>query len=187
MKRAVGVAKIATTWYVPSVGAKSTAGVAMSEPVILAFTTADTDAPSVTVTVPAASATGGSGTERVTATFAKAIGESAPAMSLSPTVAGAVNHDAGSRVATFTPSAASESLTSYTASVSATGSGGGAMMSAKTWRFTTTTADYSLVWRTATTATQDVSFTSACGPVRVVMAKLWRSSSALRAQTPVRR
>lgn len=125
------------------------------------FTTIDTAAPVVSSTTPAASATGVPLTQKVTATFAKAIDPSTLTMSLSPTVAGSTSYDAATRTATFTPTASLASSTSYTASVRARSTGGTNMSAAKTWAFTTTTADYSMFASTATPATQAVTTTTA--------------------------
>lgn len=147
--------------YTATVTAKNTSGVAMPSPTTWSFTTIDTAAPVVSSTTPAASATGVPLTQKVTATFAKSIDPSTLTMSLSPTVAGSTSYDAATRTATFTPNASLASSTTYTASVRARSTGGTNMSSAKTWSFTTTTADYSMFASTATPATQAVTTTTA--------------------------
>jgi hypothetical protein len=149
------------TSYTVRVSARTAAGVAMPSPATWSFTTADTAAPVVTATSPAASATGVALTGAVTATFAAQIDPATLAMSLSPAVAGTVAYDSASRRATFTPTSGLVSSTTYTASVRAKSTGGTDMSAAKTWTFKTTTADFSLFPTTATPATTQVSSTTA--------------------------
>lgn len=172
--------------YTTSVSAKSVSGVAMANPLTWSFATADTAAPVVSSTAPAASATAVPLDQKVTATFAKAIDQSSLTMSLSPAVAGAVSYDAATRTATFTPNAPLTSSTKYTASVRAKSTGGTNMSSAKTWTFTTTTADFSLFAATDTPATQAVTSTAATTvglrfsstrAGKVVAIKFWAAST----------
>jgi hypothetical protein len=172
--------------YTAAVTAKSLAGVAMASPVTWSFTTADTTAPVVSSTTPAASATGVALTTTVKAVFARQIDPATLAMSLSPAAAGTTTWDSATRTATFTPTAALTSSTAYTASVSAKSTGGTAMASAKTWTFTTTTADYSLFTTTVTPATTAVTSTapttvgvrfSSSRAGRVVSIRFWAASA----------
>ncbi len=172
--------------YTASVSAKSVSGVAMANPVTWSFATADTVAPVVSSTTPAASATAVPLDQKVTATFAKAIDQSSLTMSLSPAAAGTVSYDVATRTATFTPNAALTSSTRYTASVRARSTGGTNMSSAKTWAFTTTTADFSLFAQTDTPATQAVTSTTAATvgmrfsstrAGKVVAIKFWAAST----------
>ncbi len=172
--------------YTASVSAKSVSGVAMANPVTWSFSTADTVAPVVNSTTPAASATAVPLDQKVTATFAKAVDQSSLTMSLSPAAAGTVSYDAATRTATFTPNAPLTNSTKYTASVRAKSTGGTNMSSAKTWTFTTTTADFSLFASTATPATQAVTTTtgttvgvrfSSTRAGKVVGIKFWAASA----------
>lgn len=172
--------------YTASVSAKSASGVAMAKPVTWSFATADTAAPVVSSTTPDNSATAVPLDQKVTATFAKAIDQSSLTMSLSPAAAGTVSYDAATRTATFTPSAPLTSSTSYTASVRAKSTGGTNMSSAKTWTFTTTTADFSLFAANSTPATQAVTSTTAATvgmrfsstrAGKVVAIKFWAAST----------
>jgi len=146
--------------YTVSISAKSAAGVAMASPATWSFTTVDTDAPVVSSTSPVASATGVALTSKVTATFARQIDPTSLTMSLSPTAAGTATYDSATRTATFTPTSALTSSTAYTASVRAQSTGGTSMAAAKTWTFTTTTADYSLFLPTETPTTTAVTSTT---------------------------
>ena len=102
----------------------------------------DTTAPTVTGRTPAVGATGVSVNSTVTATFSEAV--SSTVMSVTPQggspVAGAVSYDAGTRTATFTPSAALAVSTVYTVNVSGAKDAANNTMAPVSWTFTTAAA-----------------------------------------------
>ena len=155
-----GAALPGATTYTATVTAKNPSGVAMTAPKTWTFTTADTDAPSVTAQSPAAGATNVVASTNVTATFARAVSTTGLALSLKAadgtTVAGATSYNATSRVLTFNPSADLTSSTTYTASVTARSAAGVAMTSPTTWSFTTVAQAYSLYATTRTPAATSV-------------------------------
>jgi hypothetical protein len=107
------------------------------------FTTADSVAPTVTATSPAANATGVSATSNVTATFSEAVtGVGAGSFVLKDaaggTVPSTVSYDAAAKVATLDPTAALASGTRYTATLtSGVVDGAGNPIAGSTWSFTT--------------------------------------------------
>ncbi|TDL41793.1 hypothetical protein E2R57_00870 [Arthrobacter nitrophenolicus] len=110
--------------------------------------TADTTAPTVTVTAPADGATGVAVPADVTGTFSEAMNTStitATTFTLATgttTVPAAVTYDGTTRVATLNPTADLAPSTTYTATIKGGASGvkdaaGNALASDKTWTFTT--------------------------------------------------
>jgi methionine-rich copper-binding protein CopC len=107
------------------------------------FTTADTVAPTVTATTPAANATGVSATGNVTATFSEPVsGVGADSFVLrdaaGATVPSTVSYDAATKVASLDPTAALASGSRYTVSLTAAiVDGAGNASAGSTWSFTT--------------------------------------------------
>jgi hypothetical protein len=103
--------------------------------------TTDTSVPTVIGQNPAPGQTGVPATSTVRAQFSKAVTPSSIVFTLkngTTSVAGTVSYDTASNTATFTPSAALATNTTYTADVSgATDSGGRVMAGHVTWNFTT--------------------------------------------------
>ena len=128
------------TTYTASLAANSTDGGVMTAPVTWSFTTPPVPVATVSGQTPAAGATGVALTSTVRGTFSIAITTSTLAFTVtgpSGAVAGAVTYNTTSRQATFTPSAQLAYGTTYTASLSATSSAGGAMPAPATWTFST--------------------------------------------------
>jgi hypothetical protein len=102
---------------------------------------ADTTAPSITATSPAAGATGVATTSTVSATFSEPVQSSTVVMTLNDAsgtvVPGTTAYDGNAQKATFTPSAALANGTQYTATVSGARDVAGNQMTATTWSFTT--------------------------------------------------
>lgn len=124
-----------------AVTAKSSDGVAMTDPTVWSFTTVDASPVTVSATTPADQATGVATDSKVTVSFDKAITENTLAISVKTaagaTVSGATTYSASDRKATFTPSAALAGSTTYNVTASASSAAGVAMTSPKTWSFTT--------------------------------------------------
>jgi methionine-rich copper-binding protein CopC len=133
--------------YVASPGGFPTLGYASSNFwVDLVFTPSggggtDTTPPSVTATSPAAGATGVPTTTTVTATFNEPVQASTISMALKNSagtaISGTTSYDSTAQRATFTPSAALASGTSYTATVSGAKDLAGNTMTSSSWSFTT--------------------------------------------------
>ena len=113
--------------------------------------TADTTAPTVTATSPAAGATGVAVTANVTGTFSEAMNASSITSSTftlqtgSTAVPAAVTYDSTAKVATLNPNADLAAGTTYTATIKGGTSGvkdaaGNALAADKTWTFTTAAA-----------------------------------------------
>ncbi|MBB3326110.1 DUF4082 domain-containing protein [Microlunatus antarcticus] len=159
-----GAALAGVTGYTASVTAKNASGVAMSAPRTWSFTTADTDAPTLSSRTPAAGAANVAAGTNVTATFARPVTTSSITVSLKTAsgamVAGAGSYNTSTRVVTFNPTADLTSSTTYTASVGATSSTGVPMTSPATWTFTTAAQSFSLYTTTRTPSTSAVSTTT---------------------------
>jgi len=101
----------------------------------------DTTPPTVTGQSPAAGATGVATAARVTATFSEPVQPATVAMSLrdagGAAVAGSTAYDGTSQTATFTPGAALQTSTAYTATVTGARDLAGNQMSPVSWSFTT--------------------------------------------------
>ena len=101
----------------------------------------DTTPPAVTATTPAAGATGVGTAAPVSATFSEAVQAATVAMQLTgpggAAVAGSTGYDSANRRASFTPSAALASSTTYTARVSGAQDAAGNTMAQYSWSFTT--------------------------------------------------
>ncbi len=104
----------------------------------------DTTPPVLTARSPASGATGVPTGTRVTATFSEPVQAASVAMSLQASggaaVAGSTTYDSASQTATFTPGAALQNSTAYTATVSGAQDAAGNQMSPVTWSFTTAAA-----------------------------------------------
>ncbi len=152
--------------YTAQLKATGTAGGAMAAPATWSFTTVAPVVPTVSAQAPASGATAVASTAVVTGRFSVAITESTLSFvvkdSTGANVPGAVTYVAGTRVATFTPSPKLSYSTTYTATLSATSSQGGAMAAPATWSFTTNdpTTTYSLMSTTTTPATASVATTA---------------------------
>ncbi|WP_204913053.1 DUF4082 domain-containing protein [Microlunatus spumicola] len=149
--------------YTATASAKNPSGLPMSSPRTWSFTTADTDAPSVTTKTPEAGGTDVAAGSNVTATFARAVSTTGLTLTLrnaAGTVAGSTSYNATTRTVTFNPTADLTSSTAYTVSVSASSTTGVAMASPTTWSFTTAAQAYSLYATTRTPSTSAVSTTS---------------------------
>ncbi|WP_375431149.1 DUF4082 domain-containing protein [uncultured Friedmanniella sp.] len=137
------------TSYTASVSARNTSGISMPTPKTWSFTTADTIAPTVSSTAPAAGATGVAGASVVSATFARTVDPASVQLTLKnaagTSVSGSTSYNAATRTATFTPGAALGSATTYTATVTAKNPSGVAMATAKTWSFTVADTDAPVV------------------------------------------
>lgn len=129
------------TSYNASVSARNTSGISMPTPKTWTFTTADSVVPTVTGTMPAAAATGFAVGAPLSATFARPVDPATVQWTLKTAagaaVVGVASYNTTSRIATFTPTAALASATSYTATVTAKNASGLAMPSAASWSFTT--------------------------------------------------
>jgi hypothetical protein len=149
----------ATTYTVTVTGAKDAAGNVMDD-LTWTFTTVaavDTTPPTITARAPAASATGVATSTTVTATFSEPVQAATIAMTVTPAggsaVAGSVAYNATSRMATFTPTAALATSTTYTVAVSGTKDIAGNVMAPLTWTFTTAAppATGSSIWASTVT------------------------------------
>jgi Domain of unknown function (DUF4082)/Bacterial Ig-like domain/Bacterial Ig domain len=102
---------------------------------------ADTTAPTVVSTTPAAAATGVPAAAAPTASFSENVTAATVSFTLTgpgtTSVAGTVRYDPNTLAAVFTPNAALAAATVYTARVTATDTAGNPMAAAKTWSFTT--------------------------------------------------
>ncbi|MGZ4610678.1 MAG: N,N-dimethylformamidase beta subunit family domain-containing protein, partial [Actinomycetes bacterium] len=109
------------------------------------LSTTDTTAPTVTARTPASGATNVATTTTTTATFSEAVQASTITMSLTgpnnSAVAGSTSYDATAQKATFTPSAALATGTTYTVNLSGAKDAAGNTMTAVSWSFTTAAAD----------------------------------------------
>jgi len=130
-----------------STGVKDLAGNAMATAFQSTFTTADVTPPAVTSTVPANLATSVPVTTVVSATFSKSMDASTintttftlKVTATSAAVAGTVSYDAATNTATFTPSSALASATTYTATITtgAHDTSGNPLPASFPWTFTT--------------------------------------------------
>ena len=128
------------TTYTASISATGTNGAAMVAPATWSFTTLPPPVPTVGSLSPAAGATGVAVNATVRGTFSIAITPTTLAFTLSGpsgSVAGSGAYNATTRVATFTPATSLAYGVTYTASLSGTGTTGGAMAAPATWSFTT--------------------------------------------------
>ena len=108
--------------------------------VVFDTTAVDVTAPTVTSRSPAPDAIGVPTSAKVTAAFSEAVTASSIAMTLTGpggAVPGTVAYDSTATTATFTPSSALSSSTSYTATASGARDAAGNVMSPVTWSFTT--------------------------------------------------
>lgn len=135
-------------------GAKDTGGVALAQNFVWQFktgATADTTRPTVTLTVPAAGATGVATNTKVTATFSEDMdpatitGTSFTLVNTTlggTAVAGDVSYAVVGKIATFTPTAALPANTLFTATVTTTAAdlAGNTLAANKVWTFTTGSA-----------------------------------------------
>jgi methionine-rich copper-binding protein CopC len=129
-----------TTYTATVSGAKDTAGDPMSKSATWSFTTSAQ--PAVTSHTPASGATGVGVASTVTATFNEAVQSSTIGFTLKNssgnTVATTLSYNSSTHIATWTPSAALASSTTYTATVSGVKDMAGDPMSGPvTWSFTT--------------------------------------------------
>jgi methionine-rich copper-binding protein CopC len=129
-------------------GAKDAANNIMTSPVTWSFTTVvpDTTPPNITSQAPAPGATGVSTGTTVTATFSESVQPGTISFVLKDaannSIPGTVSYNDPSRTATFTPSAALNPSTTYTATVSgAQDLAGNPMTAPVSWSFTTFVPD----------------------------------------------
>jgi O-glycosyl hydrolase len=128
-------------------GVTSSGGVALAQNYTWSFTTAAPPAPTVAATVPSNGATNVNVSNALTATFSQPMNATtlnSSTFTLATTsgntpVTGTVTYNAGTSMATFTPSAALAYSTSYTATITtgATSSAGAALATNYVWSFTT--------------------------------------------------
>ena len=118
----------------------------------------DTTPPTVTTRTPAAGATGVATSTTVTATFNEPVQSGTIAMSVQDgngtAVSGSLSYDGAAQKATFTPSAALATATTYTATVSGAADLSGNVMAPVSWSFTTATSGPTCpctIWTSATT------------------------------------
>ncbi len=130
-------------------GVQSSLGAALATNYTWQFTTATAPAPAVTAVTPTNGSTTAAITTAVAATFNQAMNSSTITASTftltgpgNASVQGTVSYNAGTSVATLTPSANLAFNTTYTATISTavTSAGGVALSAPYSWSFTTTTA-----------------------------------------------
>ena len=136
---------LGATTYTATASASSASGVAMTTPKTWTFTTADTQAPTVTTVSPADGAPDVAVSTKVAASFASPVDPASALFTVARTdtsavVTGTTVYDAPTRTATFTPSQALAAGTGYTVSVSARNTSGISMPAPRTWTFTTLSA-----------------------------------------------
>ncbi|HEX8520660.1 MAG TPA: Ig-like domain-containing protein [Tepidisphaeraceae bacterium] len=123
-------------------GAQDLSGNAMTAGATWSFSTGDFTAPTVTVRAPSSGAGNVPVGSTITATFSESVQQNSILFVLKDAgnnaVPGTIAYDAGTKTATFTPSAPLSESTTYTATVSgAQDAAGNAMGAASTWSFTT--------------------------------------------------
>ena len=138
-KPSVALAYSAT--YSASLQATGSSGGVMAAPVLWSFTTVAPPVPTVTGQSPLPGAVNTSRSASVTAKFSVPVTVSTLVFTLRTSsgtpVVGTVTYNTATNVATLKPAASLSAFTSYTASLSATGSSGGVMTAPVQWSYTT--------------------------------------------------
>jgi methionine-rich copper-binding protein CopC len=138
-------------------GVKDLSGNAMTAPVSWTFTTGSATAPPVVVAMtPVGGATSVASATTVSVTFNEGVQSNTISFILNDgngvVVPGTTGYDANNLTATFTPGAALNTLSTYTATVSGATDAAGNVMAPLSWQFQTAPAQYTLWNATATPA-----------------------------------